>query len=361
MPKNFLSGIFIIIHILLISMEILGQTGGFTVTAIAEPAEICQGESVQLDVIVEGGSGSYAYTWSSFPPGFNTSLKNPVVRPDTTTYYFVKASDGPNTGYDTVMVVVNNNPQPFIGQDTLICSGDSITYDPGPGYMSYEWQDGSTQQHYTAAVEGYYWVVITNQYGCQGRDTAFLDILEIPVKPAKPAGPSFIDLNINTSSSYSTSTGILIDYEWELNPDWAGQIDSNGQKIYITWDTSFSGEATISVRTRNFCGYSPWSDSLRVTVVNTFGLDENAWMQELRIYPNPVRSNLTIQLEPTEENSLIIAIYNQHGTEVFRTDQIISKGMQNIELKLGQLPVGVYTLNLMNKHGHISHKLILSE
>ena len=80
--------------------------GQYEVIASAEPDTACLGEAVQLDVEVVGGLGSYAYIWTSIPPGFSTTLKSPIVIPQEHTAYVVWASDGDNSGYDTVNVEV---------------------------------------------------------------------------------------------------------------------------------------------------------------------------------------------------------------------------------------------------------------
>ncbi|MCD4732400.1 MAG: hypothetical protein K8R74_17490, partial [Bacteroidales bacterium] len=60
-----------------------------------------------------------------------------------------------------------------LGADTTICIGDSIIFDPGGGYPSYLWQDGSTNQTYTAWATGTYYVTITKE-GCTKTDSIYL-------------------------------------------------------------------------------------------------------------------------------------------------------------------------------------------
>jgi hypothetical protein len=358
---SFHYSIFSFIALLLISINSTGQLVDFTVTALAEPEEICQGEIVQLDVVVEGGSGSYAYLWTSIPAGFSTSLKNPLAKPDTSTHYIIKASDGTNTGYDTIFVVVHENPEPDIGEDTLICSGEAVIFDPGPGFTTYEWQDGSTQQTYTGSIEGFYWVEVSNSFGCYSRDSAFLNILEPPLKPAKPAGPSYIDLYLAHSSSYTTSTGSIDDYEWDLTPGQAGQVHDSGQMAVINWDTTFTGEARLIVRARNSCGYSNWSDSLRIHVVNSTRLLESDMIDNINVFPNPLTDEAILSFESAQQMRFDLVIYNFNGLEVLRQNQLLANTKFEITLNLAHLNPGIYTLIILSEHGQISRKLIRSE
>ena len=54
-----------------------------------------------------------------------------------------------------------------LGNDTVICQGESVLLDAGIGFLNYLWQDGSTSQTFTATASGMYWCQVqqlgTNQ------------------------------------------------------------------------------------------------------------------------------------------------------------------------------------------------------
>ncbi len=94
----------------------------FASYATATPAVICAGhDSVQLKSIAYGGSGPYTYSWTSIPPGFISTLKEPKDQPSQDTKYVVAVSDGSQTRNDTtLMVTVNGAPYTFAGNDTIV-------------------------------------------------------------------------------------------------------------------------------------------------------------------------------------------------------------------------------------------------
>jgi hypothetical protein len=94
----------------------------FSSSASATPGAFCEGDSSQLEAIAYGGSGTYTYSWTSSPPGFTSSLRNPVVFPTDTTAYIVATSDGTQTLQDTAWVKVVPGPTGSAGNDTAICS-----------------------------------------------------------------------------------------------------------------------------------------------------------------------------------------------------------------------------------------------
>jgi len=115
-----------------------------TLVAWADPAEICSGESSQLNADVTGGSGNYTYSWTSDPPGFISDEANPIVTPEDTTTYFIEVNDGLFTIYDSTSVAVA--PMPGVCEtptgETQLCQNEqNTTYNTtGAVYaLSYIW------------------------------------------------------------------------------------------------------------------------------------------------------------------------------------------------------------------------------
>lgn len=72
---------------------------------------------------------------------------------------------------------------PFVdlGNDTTLCTGESLLLDVTLSGASYQWQDGSTDPAFTVTEEGIYWVDITNAYGtCTERDSITVLFLKAP-------------------------------------------------------------------------------------------------------------------------------------------------------------------------------------
>ena len=86
-------------------------------------------------------------------------------------------------------------PTVFIGVDTTLSSGSTLTLDAGAGY-SYLWSTGETSQTITVNGPGLYAVTIMNQNGCIGSD----DIrITLPTQITSLAGNSNITVYPNPS------------------------------------------------------------------------------------------------------------------------------------------------------------------
>jgi hypothetical protein len=121
------------------------QIGGpIGVQAAAYPASICFGESSQLEATGFGGTGTYTFSWASYPPGFSSDLQSPLVYPLETTTYTVSISDGYNVTSAFVTVTVNPLPVSNAGDDQTIPYGTSTTLNGtvvgGNGTYQYFWE-----------------------------------------------------------------------------------------------------------------------------------------------------------------------------------------------------------------------------
>jgi len=97
------------------------------VNPIATPDTICKGDVAILQANPSGGSGSYTFSWTSYPPGFASVLENPTASPLVTTWYILTIDDGFATFTDSVLVVVIPVPSANAGPDATICYNNSYT------------------------------------------------------------------------------------------------------------------------------------------------------------------------------------------------------------------------------------------
>ncbi len=121
---------------------------------ITEPSGnmvICQGESTDIWVTTYNGVPPYIYEWEELL--LTTDTIN-VTPEETTVYYVTITDDCENTVTDSVKVIVIPLPELNIGNDTLICNGDSLVLNAGGGFESYLWQDGSTDSIFIVTEPG---------------------------------------------------------------------------------------------------------------------------------------------------------------------------------------------------------------
>ncbi len=125
---------------------------------------ICSGEVLILD------PGEYiSYLWQDN----NTSQFYTVTQTGT---YSVTVSNGCGEATDAIYVEVNPSPQPYLGADTTLCTGQSLTLNPGGQFTGYLWQDNTTLPIYIVSTSGVYSVTVQNNFGCTGSDEIYVSI-----------------------------------------------------------------------------------------------------------------------------------------------------------------------------------------
>jgi len=196
---------------------------------------LCLGGSVMLNTSVTGGSGNYTYTWTSNPPGFNSSEANPVVVPLVTTVYYVEVNDGSIILNDNVTITVLETPQADLGEDVAICSGAEAILDAGAGYVYYLWSNGHTTQTITVTEAGEYWCAVVNEVDCYDTDTVSVIVNSLPVVDLGP-DISFCE---GSSAILSAGTGFST-YLWS-NGETSNEITVTEHGIYWVQVTDQNG------------------------------------------------------------------------------------------------------------------------
>jgi len=143
------------------------------------PSSICKGGKVQLKA-----SGASTYKWFPSYGLSSTTIANPIASPDSTTQYYLIASNGICT--DTVPIRVDVVPFPVAdaGKDKTTCPGGSVEIglNPKSGY-TYLW---SPEQYVSnkflsktiASPPGpnfKYVLKVTNEFGCVAYDTVIVN------------------------------------------------------------------------------------------------------------------------------------------------------------------------------------------
>ena len=128
---------------------------------------ICQGDG---PAVFDPGAGYVNYNWSGAWTGNTPTCA--ATQPGT---YTVEVTDANGCKDTTAADLIVNNLPVVVLSNRSICVGTSTTFDAGAGY-NYLWQDGSTNQTYTSNTAEEVRITITDGNGCQGSDTAQVNI-----------------------------------------------------------------------------------------------------------------------------------------------------------------------------------------
>ena len=143
------------------SVDTLKVTVFNPVVILNHSSTLCAGTTRILD------AGNFSsYLWSDGSAGRTLLVK------DTGTF-FVRVSDsnGCKASDTSIIATLLIQPKNFLPKDSSICNSSSILIIGGAGYQSYLWSDNSTGHNLTVTQPGLYWLQVTGNNNCVGRDS----------------------------------------------------------------------------------------------------------------------------------------------------------------------------------------------
>ncbi|HKR03846.1 MAG TPA: choice-of-anchor L domain-containing protein [Bacteroidia bacterium] len=129
---------------------------------------ICTGQSVVLGNTLAGNS----FLWSTGATTSTISVSNSGT-------YTVTVTDGGCMGTDSINVIITPPPVIALGNDTTLCSGNTLTLNAGT-HSSYIWSTGNTTSTINVTTSGTYYVNVSDG-GCFGADSINVNFTPLPV------------------------------------------------------------------------------------------------------------------------------------------------------------------------------------
>jgi gliding motility-associated-like protein len=193
-------------------------------------------------ITLDATQSNASYLWSG-------GSSNSTLDVNQSGSYWVDVTVNGCTGSDTINVLVNNNLSIDLGNDTSICTGNTLLLDVSSITGTYVWQDGSTNSTLTATQPGEYWVEVTSGT-CSGSDTIVITetTLEIAMYTNNtlscqaPHEAQFIG-EVATNSSGNLT------WLWNFGDGGTSNLQSPSHNYLVTGNYSVS----LSVTTDNGC------------------------------------------------------------------------------------------------------------
>ena len=143
---------------------------------ISGAGEFCEGDTLTLRAASFGGEElSYLWTGPTGHTHLSAEWQLGALGSNDHGHYTVRATNTDEcSDEESLDLIVNAKPIIYLGYADTVCYGQPQLLDPGNGFESYLWQDGSTAQTMLAMDPGLYSVVVTNEKGCMAADSVAL-------------------------------------------------------------------------------------------------------------------------------------------------------------------------------------------
>ena len=135
---------------------------------IGGDTNICKGSTFVLDATTSG----VTYKW-------HDNSTNPTFTVTGFGQYSVTVTNSVGcTDQDAVLVGEFPLPVVDLGEDSILCQGDTLYLDAGiPSGVAYQWQDGASGSIYPATSTNIFWVIVSDSNGCAGIDSVSLGFI----------------------------------------------------------------------------------------------------------------------------------------------------------------------------------------
>lgn len=258
---------------------------------------------------------------------------------------------------NTADITITSSPivVTFTGLDPNgYCEGDSpatLTGSPAGGSFSGSGITGNQFNPDSAGV-GTFMIVynVTDSNGCSGSDTQTVSVIS-GASIGSLNGP--IVVQPNQSYVYQVAANNGSNYQWIVT---GGTVTAQANNVAsINWGAGPTGTLTLIETTANGC-----TDTLTVTIyIGIVSVSELATEYGLNLYPNPVRTELYLELPGEVNENLSIEIWNSLGQVVFQ--QKISSGSNNFRqtLNVSDWAKGLYLVSIVGDRGIDLRKIVV--
>jgi gliding motility-associated-like protein len=328
---------------------------------LGNDTSLCQGEVLPLNA----GPGFNSYEWNT------GAVTQNIVAAYPGTYVVQVGDNHLCRASDSISIISILYPESInLGADTMICQGQKVLLDAGPGFINYQWSTGETTQQIYVTQQDSYFVAAKNSNNCISLDSFSvvkvnaLPVINLDKNASLCSGDSrvleagkAVNYLWQDGSTKSTLTVTSIGKYWVRVTNTAGCVGSDTTEIrnilsipadFIEHDTAIcEGMDLTLMPARQFANYlwstggtsaainitTPGQYWLKVTDAN--GCQEKEYINVTSKYcvsalyvPNAFTPNNDGRNDIFKAtlygaiNKFHFLIYNRFGEKVFETDDI---------------------------------------
>ena len=304
------------------------------INPLPNPQIVLQGNNVLCvgDVAVLETQSYQSYLWSNGATTQSISVSNPGQ-------YFVSVTDSngcsASSGIEQISTSIITAPTISANGPLSFCSGSTVTLGVPLGYNFYSWSNGSTSAQLTVTQSGNHYVLVTNTDGCvASSDTVEVEVFAVPSTPSisYTANDTLLISSISDGNQWYFNGGILI-----------GETNDTLRPLNL-------GNYSVKIIDTNGCEgqMSPYQ------FYNSVGIAEDL-DRLIKLYPNPTKGLITIDLGLMEASSL--RIIDAQGQMLMEQSDCVNE----CQLDLSKYISGIYRLLITTDAGVVIMPIVLTD
>ena len=211
---------------------------GVSTFSLGADTIICNGKSILLQPSVVLLQANYLWNTGATSFSINTNVAG---------LYWLQVSNGGCIKRDSIIIHLKSNPVINLGNDTTLCSGQTLLLDATNANATYTWQDGSTQPTFLINNSGVFSVDVSSANGCDTSGNISVNYITKPV------------INIGKDTSICITQNLLLDASFPQST-YSWQDGSTKPQFAVTQAGAYFVDVT------NICGDT--KDSINVVYEN---------------------------------------------------------------------------------------------
>ena len=251
-------------------------TDSILITPLPSPIVFLGGDTIVCEkdnIFLDAGNSGATYLWSD-----GSTSQTITVMPDSSMTIYVLVSYSGCIDADTFDINIFSAPQIFLGNDTVLCEGNTLELDAANMGAEFLWSTGESSQQIVVSNSGLYVVTVTNQ--CED---IYGDSINVSIMQNQ-------DVNLGNDTTIEFSQTFILD----AGPGFLSYQWSNGetnQSIILDSSQLNIGASFFSVNVidSNFC---IGNDSIIIYLAEFQAISINSGWSIISTYINPVQANV---------------------------------------------------------------------
>jgi uncharacterized repeat protein (TIGR01451 family) len=254
-----------------------------------------------------------------------------VIRNNASIYFDQEAPIVTNSTTNTI-------PAPTIdlGQDTLLCSGQSLSLGLTSNWTNYAWSTGATTSGITVASPGTYSLTVTDANGCSSTD---LIVVQQSVTPGVFLG-----------NDTTTTLPIVVD----AGSGFASYLWSTGATTQII-TVGQTGTYWVQVTNQDGC---VGTDTINV-ILQLVGVNLPQGYA-LSVSPVPANDRLQVRMELPTAQCVVMTLTDLAGRSLWTSATDCSKQVE-MEVNLSRFANGTYLLDIQGEGIQVSRRVVVMQ
>lgn len=236
--------------------------------------------------------------------------------------YLYASFGGCNLKDSIYLEVADIKPPVYLGKDTFLCPGNTITLHAGPGFKTYKWQNNDSTEYFNASLPGVYQVTVVDSCGNISADSIIISNSDTSLNI-----PAFQNICLTDTATIIFPSDVN-NITW--NPTTNSAFSNNTLMLYPVQNTVYSITAQRQVN----------CPILKTTTVTVKPCNKKVFIPNSFTPNNDGLNDIYKATANWPLQFFNLVIYNRYGNKIFETNNI-AQGWDGI-FKNTKQPVGVY-------------------